>query len=500
MLLRKLLEGLYPLEIIGEVDIDIGNIVYDSRKAIKNSLFVCIDGTTVDGHSFIPEAVENGARALLIQKEASVPDGITAIRIDDTRYGLAHVSSVFFNKPSENFKLVGITGTKGKTTTSFMLKNILETAGQKVGLVGTIHNMIGNQVVYGGPITTPESYDLQALFSEMYEKKVDSVVMEVSSQGLQLHRVSCSNFNIGVFTNLYKDHISPKEHRDMDDYLNAKVKLFKMCRDGLVNADSPYAGKVLSEAECRIYTFGIENNCDIRAYDIIKHPHSVEFKVASRWINGDMKVNIPGRFTVYNALVAIGVCGIMEIPCKYVKEGLEKVSVPGRAEIVTTNENFAVIVDYAHTADSLENILNAVKEFTAGRVVCVFGCGGNRDRVRRFGMGEVSGKIADFTIITSDNPRSEDPLAIINDIETGIMKTDAKYIKIIDRREAIKYAIKNAKPDDVVVIAGKGHETYQIFKDKTIHFDDKEVAGEILEEIAAEKCSGGRNNADNEMQ
>ncbi|HHY22766.1 MAG TPA: UDP-N-acetylmuramoyl-L-alanyl-D-glutamate--2,6-diaminopimelate ligase, partial [Clostridiaceae bacterium] len=314
---------------------------------------------------------------------------------------------------------------------------------------------------------------------------VDSVVMEVSSQGLQLHRVSCNDFDIGVFTNLYKDHISPKEHKDMDDYLNAKIKLFKMCKTGLVNADSPYAGKVISEAKCNIYTFGIENDCDIRAYDIIKYPHSVEFKVASKWLNGDFKVNIPGMFTVYNALVAIGVCALMGISYDPVKEGLEKVSVPGRAETVTTNENFTVIVDYAHTADSLENILNAVKDFAAGRVVCVFGCGGNRDRLRRFGMGEVSGKIADFTIITSDNPRSEDPLAIINDIETGIKKTDAKYIKIVDRREAIKYAILNAKPDDIIVIAGKGHETYQIFKDKTIHFDDREVAKEILEEITA---------------
>jgi UDP-N-acetylmuramoyl-L-alanyl-D-glutamate--2,6-diaminopimelate ligase len=484
MLLRKLLEGLSPLEINGEIDIDISNIIFDSRKAIKNSLFVCIDGTTVDGHSFIPQAIENGAVALIVQKEVDIPDGITSVRIEDTRYGLAHVSGKFFNNPSGCFKLVGITGTKGKTTTTFMLKNILEAAGQKVGLVGTIHNMIGDRIVYGGPITTPESYDLQSLFSEMSEKEVDSVVMEVSSQGLQLHRVSCNDFDIGVFTNLYKDHISPKEHKDMDDYLNAKIKLFKMCKTGLVNADSPYAGKVISEAKCNIYTFGIENDCDIRAYDIIKYPHSVEFKVASKWLNGDFKVNIPGMFTVYNALVAIGVCALVGISYDPVKEGLEKVSVPGRAETVTTNENFTVIVDYAHTADSLENILNAVKDFAAGRVVCVFGCGGNRDRLRRFGMGEVSGKIADFTIITSDNPRSEDPLAIINDIETGIKKTDAKYIKIVDRREAIKYAILNAKPDDIIVIAGKGHETYQIFKDKTIHFDDREVAKEILEEIA----------------
>ncbi|NSW90515.1 MAG: UDP-N-acetylmuramoyl-L-alanyl-D-glutamate--2,6-diaminopimelate ligase [Firmicutes bacterium] len=500
MLLRKLIEGLSPEEVNGEVDIDISNIVYDSRKAVKDSLFVCIDGTTADGHRFIPEAIENGAGAVLVQKEVRVPDGITVVRIKDTRYGLAYVSSIFFNNPSKNFKLIGVTGTKGKTTTTFMVKNILEAAGRKVGLVGTIKNMIGNEVVYAGRTTTPESYDLQSLFFEMFEKKVDSVVMEVSSQGLQLHRVSCSDFDIGVFTNLYKDHISPIEHKDMDEYLNAKIKLFKMCKEGLVNIDSSYADKVLNEAECRMYTFGIEKNCDIKAYDIIKHPNSIEFKVSSKWVNGDIKVNIPGMFTVYNALAAIGVCCLMGIPYKFIKEGLEKVNVPGRAETVNSGKDFTIIVDYAHTAESLENILSTVKDFANGRVVCVFGCGGNKDRGRRFGMGEVSGRIADFTIITSDNPRSEDPVSIINDIETGIKKTEGRYIKIVDRREAIRYAIKNAKPGDVIVIAGKGHETYQIFKDKTIHFDDREVAEEILKEIAAEQCSGGKNNANDKMQ
>jgi UDP-N-acetylmuramoyl-L-alanyl-D-glutamate--2,6-diaminopimelate ligase len=486
MLLKSLIEGLEPLDIIGNIDIDIKNIVFDSRKATNNSLFVCIDGTTTDGHTFIPEAVENGAKAVLVQKEVDLPFGITMIRIKDTRYGLAFVSNKFFNNPSKKFKLIGITGTKGKTTTTFMVKEILRTAGHKIGLVGTIHNMIDDQIIYGSPITTPESYDLQFLFNEMSQAKVNSVVIEVSSQGLNLHRVSCNDFDIGVFTNLYKDHISPKEHKDMEDYLNAKIKLFKMCKIGLVNKDSPYSDKVINEARCDIVTFGIKGDCDIKAYDIVKHPHSVEFKINSKWLKGYFTVNIPGMFTVYNALTAIGVSILMDIPYRYIKKALEKVNVPGRAEIVTTKEEFTVIVDYAHTADSLENILSAVKDFTKGRVICIFGCGGNRDKLRRFGMGEVSGKIADLTIITSDNPRSEDPLSIINDIEVGINKTDANYIKIIDRYEAIKYAILNAKPNDVIVIAGKGHETYQIFKDKTIHFDDREAAKEILEK----KCAG----------
>lgn len=483
MLLRKLIEGLEPVEITGNPDIDISGIVYDSRKAIKDSLFVCIDGTTTDGHMYIPEAIKNGAVAVLVQKDVEAPENITVVKIPNTRYGLAHVSDKFFNHPSGRFNLIGITGTKGKTTTTFMVKSILEAYGQKVGLIGTVRNMIGDETVYVGRNTTPESYDLQSLFAEMAEKEVEDVVMEVSSQGLQLHRVSCCDFDIGVFTNIYKDHISPLEHKDMDEYLSAKIKLFKMCKKGLINIDSNFSERVLKEAECETYTFGVEKDCDIRAYDIVKHSDSVEFKVDSKWIKGGIKVNIPGMFSVYNALAAIGVCTLMGVPYEAIRKGLESVNVPGRFEIVSSGTDFTVIVDYAHTADSLENILNAVKDFARGRIICVFGCGGNKDRNRRFGMGEVSGRMADLTVITSDNPRSEDPLAIINDIETGIKKTRGEYIKIVDRREAIKYAIENAKAGDVVIIAGKGHETYQIFKDKTIHFDDREVAKEILREI-----------------
>ncbi|NLC69640.1 MAG: UDP-N-acetylmuramoyl-L-alanyl-D-glutamate--2,6-diaminopimelate ligase, partial [Clostridiaceae bacterium] len=441
MLLRNLIDGLDVEEIRGETDINIGNIAYDSRKAVKDSLFVCIEGTITDGHIYIQEAVENGASAVLIQKEVPVPQGITSVRIKDTRYGLAHVSSRFFDNPSKKLKLVGITGTKGKTTTTFMVKNILEAAGLKVGLIGTVMNLIGNEPVYAGRTTTPESYDLQSLFSDMVEKNTDCAVMEVSSQALKLNRVSCSDFDIGVFTNLYKDHISPLEHKDIDEYLFEKTRLFKMCKEGLVNVDDPNAGRVLKETKCKVYTYGVAQDCDIRAQNIVKHPDSVEFDVESRWAREHVKVGIPGLFSVYNALAAIGVCFLMGIDGKFIREGLERVKVPGRAEVVETNMDFTVMVDYAHTADSLQSILSTVRDFARGRVVCVFGCGGNKDRGRRFGMGEVSGNLADFTIITSDNPRSEDPAQIINDIETGIKKTKGKYIKIEDRREAIKYAI-----------------------------------------------------------
>ena len=484
MLLKKIIEGLNIIEVKGSTDIEIDNIAYDSRKVRNGSLFVCIEGFKVDGHDYIPAAVDNGAKVLLVQKEVEVPSHVTVVRVDNTRFALAHAADVYYTHTSGKFKLVGVTGTKGKTTTTYMIKSILEVATQKVGLIGTIVNSIGNEIL-PAERTTPESYDLQALFSEMVENKADSVIMEVSSHALELHRVSCSEYDIGVFTNLSQDHLD--FHETFENYLNAKMKLFKMCKKGLVNIDNKYGEKVVKSVECELFTFGIDKDADIKAIDIVKHANSVEFKAVTPWGDGDIKVNIPGRFSVYNALAAIGVCLLMGIPFDTIKQGLESVSVPGRAEVVSTGKDFNIIIDYAHSPDSLENILTTVKGYAPGRVVCLFGCGGDRDRTKRPIMGEISGKIADFTIITSDNPRTEDPMAILRNIEEGIERTSAEYITILDRREAIKYSIVNAKPNDIIVLAGKGHETYQIFKDKTIHFDEREVVQEILENLNAEE-------------
>jgi len=482
MLLEKLIDGLKPVSVRGNINIDISDIAYDSRKAKPGSLFVCIEGTVTDGHEFLPGALANGARAILVQKEVDVPEDITVVRVKDTRYALAFVSDAFFGYPSRGFNLVGVTGTKGKTTTTYMIKSILEKEKHKVGLIGTVSNIIGNEVLYAER-TTPESYDLQALFSEMVEKGVDSVVMEVSSQGLALHRVSLCDYDIGIFTNISRDHIGPREHKNFEEYLDAKIKLFKMCKKGLVNIDSDHAEKVIENALCEVLTFGIDNDADIRALDIEKRPESVEFRVVTPWGSENIKVNIPGKFSIYNALGAIGACGLLNIPFDSIKEGLVNVSVPGRVEKVETGKDFTVIIDYAHSPDSLENVLTTVKDYAQGRVVCLFGCGGDRDRTKRPIMGEISGRIADYTIITSDNPRTEEPSAIVREIEEGIKKTGADYITIVDRREAIKYAIANAKSNDVIILAGKGHETYQTFKDKTIHFDEREVVKEILQEL-----------------
>ncbi len=479
MKLRELLNGLEVEETRGNLDIEIVNVAYDSRVAGSGSLFVCIEGFTTDGHKFISSAINNGAKAILVQRNVDTPDDVTVVRVKDTRFGLAHISNSFFGNPSNNFCLIGVTGTKGKTSTTYMIKSIFEEAGQKVGLIGTINNLIADEILYGER-TTPESHDLQSLFSYMSEKEVNSVVMEVSSHGLGLHRVSCSHFDIGVFTNLYFDHIGEGElHHNMEDYYNAKSKLFNMCKKGLINIDDTYGRRLLKDASCEIYTYGINANADFKAEDIKVNRDSIEFMVKTPWSSDNIRVGIPGKFNIYNALAAIAVCCFENIPMNAIKSGLEAIKVPGRLEVVDTGKDFTVIVDYAHNAASLENVLKSVREFTLGRLVCVFGCGGNRQG-RRISMGEVSGNLADFTIITSDNPRTEDPEKIISEIEEGIKRTNGKYIKIVDRYEGIRYAIENAKPEDIILIAGKGHENYQQFKDKTIHFDDREVVREIL--------------------
>jgi len=482
MLLASLIEGLNTTCIKGDVNVEISGIAYDSRKVKNGSLFICIIGSKVDGHEYISEAIKNGAKALLVQKNMVAPHDITVIGVDNARYALAFVSDVFHGHPSRRFNLIGVTGTKGKTTITYMLKSILEAEKHKVGLIGTIANRIGDEVLYTER-TTPESYDLQVLFSEMAEKSMDSVVMEVSSQGLALNRVSCCDFDIGVFTNLSRDHIGPNEHTNFEDYLQAKMKLFEVCKSGLVNIDSEYGKRVLENAKCDVLTFGIDNDAEIRAFDIIKHSDSVEFELASPWYNGKIRVRIPGKFSVYNALGAIGACGLMNISIDSIRTGLESISVPGRAEVVEIDKDFTIIIDYAHTPDSLENILTTVKDYVNGGLICLFGCGGDRDRAKRAIMGEISGNIADFTIITSDNPRTEEPAAIVRDIEEGIKRTKGKYMIIVDRREAIRYAIAGAQPGDVIVLAGKGHETYQTFKDKTIHFDEREVVREVIEDL-----------------
>ena len=488
MELKRILAGLENFRAKGELDIDINTITDDSRKIVEGCLFVAIKGFDFDGHDFVNEAISKGAKAVMVDiradlKKIKIPAGVTAIVTDDTRKALALAACNFYDNPSKKFKLIGITGTKGKTTTTFMIKSILEKAGKKVGLIGTVANYIGDECLGFSKRTTPGSLELQELFSKMAEKQMDVVVMEVSSQSLKYHRVDGSYFDMAIFTNFFKDHISLKEHSDVDDYFNSKMRLFHMCKQGFINVDDFKASKVMSLAkECDFKTFGIDNSSDILAKDITITNVSVDYKVKIDNRNERIKVNIPGRFSVYNSMAAISVALKFGATIENIKEALETITVPGRSELVPNDKELAIMIDYAHTPESLAGILQAVKSYTKGRVISVFGCGGDRDKEKRPLMGEVSGRIADFTIVTSDNPRSEKPLDIIAQIEEGIKKTKGKYIIIEDRKEAIKEAIKMLNKRDIVVLAGKGHETTQEINGEKIPFDERVIVKEFVSE------------------
>ena len=487
MELKKILVGIEGIKGKGSLDIDITNVTSDSREVKPGGLFVAIKGFEVNGNDYIESAVEKGAVAVMTEPDVdkkilkSIVDKATIIVVPDSRLGLAMAACNFYDNPSKKFTLIGITGTKGKTTTSFMTKAILEKQGMKVGLVGTIATYIGNKKLEDSDRTTPGSDKLQYFFSKMAEAKCDAVVMEVSSQSLKLNRVAGCDFDIAVFTNLSEDHISPKEHPDMQDYFESKLKLLKMSKVCFTNADDLMVAKVpklLPDSD--ITTYGIDNTCKLLAKDITITNSYVDFKVKLDNRNERVKVCIPGRFSVYNALAAICITQHMGCSAENIKQALEEVRVPGRNELVDNKKDLTIMIDYAHSPESLENILSAVKSYSKGRVISVFGCGGDRDTAKRPMMGEISGRIADYTIITSDNPRREDPKKIAKQIEEGIKKTNGKYEVQVDRREAIKAAIKMANKRDVVILAGKGHETYQDVNGKKEPFDEKEIVKEII--------------------
>ena len=418
----------------------------------------------------------------------NIPNEVTVIMAKDTREGLAIVSCNFYDNPSKKFKLIGVTGTKGKTTTTFMIKEIFEKAGKKVGLVGTIATYINGKKIKDSDRTTPESLELQQIFSQMVENDVEYVVMEVSSQSLKLHRVSGCYFDVVLFTNFSEDHISPKEHPNMEDYLNSKLKLFEMCKTGIVNTDDLQGAKIPSKfPENDITTYGIDNHANVLAKDITITNSYVDFKVRLTDRNERIKTGIPGRFSVYNSLAAICVAKKYGIDPEIIKQALTEVRVPGRSELVDNKLEIPIMIDYAHSPESLQNILHAVKSYTRGRVISVFGCGGDRDSAKRPIMGEISGKIADYTIITSDNPRTEDPEKIVNQIEEGIKKTKGNYTVIVDRTEAIEKAIKMANKIDIIVLAGKGHEPYQEINGTKYPFDERIIVREIIEKLEEQK-------------
>ena len=488
MKLSDILNGINDLKAKGNIDIEIEKIESDSRKVTPNTLFVAVTGYNVDGHDYIEEAIKNGAVAVMIEninklKNVRLPENITFIAAKDTRYALAISACNFYGNPSRKFKLIGVTGTKGKTTTTYMIKTLLEAEGKKVGLIGTIENYIGEESLGESERTTPESLELQKIFAEMVEENVEYVVMEVSSQALKLNRVAGSKFDVGVFTNFSKEHISQKEHLDMEEYFNSKMKLFSMCQIGFVNIDDFRGARVKKEAKCPIKTYGIDNGCDLLAKDITITNVGVDFKAKLTDRNERIKVDIPGRFSVYNALAAISVALYYGCSPEKIKTALENIKIAGRSELVPNKKELNIMIDYAHSPESLENILQAVKTYTKGRVILVFGCGGDRDTSKRPIMGEIAGRIADYSIITSDNPRTESPEQIIKDIEKGISKTKGKYEIIVDRKKAIERAIKMANKKDIVILAGKGHEPYQEINNVKYPFDERIIVKEIINKM-----------------
>lgn len=485
MKLAQLLERLEYEVVQGSDEIEVTTLINDSRKVQAGSVFVCIEGAVSDGHSYVAEVAEKGAAAVLVQKDVEAPQGLTVIRVSDTRYGLALASAAYFGYPAEKLKVIGITGTKGKTTTTYMVKSILEGVGHKVGLIGTIEAIIGDETIPANN-TTPESYTIQDYFARMAEAGCDCVVMEVSSQGLMLHRTAGIPFEIGIFTNLGEDHIGPNEHKDFDDYKRCKGLLFKQCRLGIANIDDRWYPDVFRDATCQVETFGFSSQADLRAVEV-EHVSKPGYLGVKYHVTGlmdfDVEIDIPGEFSVYNSLTAIAVCRHFDVPEEDIKKALKVANVKGRIEMVRVSDDFTLMIDYAHNAMSLESLLHTLRDYNPGRIVTVFGCGGNRSRTRRYEMGEVSGRLSDFTVITSDNPRFEEPEAIMDDIITGMKKTNGAYIAICDRKEAIKYAIANGKPGDVIVLAGKGHETYQEIKGVKYDMDERVLIREVLEEL-----------------
>lgn len=484
--LTDLLEQLDYQCLQGTTDKEISSVVFDSRKAGPDSLFFCIKGAVSDGHTYAKEVAEKGASVLVVQEPVEVPEHVTVIQVPDSRYAMACISASWFDHPAEKLKTIGITGTKGKTTTTYLVKSILENAGHKTGLIGTIETIIGEEHIPSAN-TTPESYLVQQYFAKMVAAGCDSVVMEVSSQGLMLHRTAGFVFDIGIFTNLEPDHIGPNEHKDFADYLHCKSLLFKQCKTGIFNADDQHLDEILEGHTCQVETFGFSERADLRAENTRlvtgKGTLGIQYDVKGL-MDFPVEIDLPGKFSVYNSLTAIAVCRHFGVTQENIQRALKQAKVKGRIEMVKVSDDFTLMIDYAHNAMSLESLLTTLKEYHPNRLVCLFGCGGNRSKMRRYEMGEVSGKLADLTIITSDNPRNEEPQEIINDIKIGIGKTTGKYVEIIDRKEAIAYAIHHGQPGDIIVLAGKGHEDYQEIKGKKYPMDERVLIQEILEEEA----------------
>ena len=479
----------------GDIDTLITDIQNDSRKVEEGNLFFCITGAVSDGHKYANDVAEKGASVLIVEKDIYIPGDITIVKVPSSRYAMGVISSVFYGEPSKKLKVIGVTGTKGKTTITYMIREMLEQAGVRTGLIGTIEILDGVQSIHASN-TTPESIVLHQYLKAMVDNGLDAVVMEVSSQGLMLDRVAGVDFDYGIFTNLSKDHIGPNEHKTFEEYMGWKAKLFTLCKTGIFNIDDAYATNMQENASCEIVTYGMKTGADFcgNGYELYSDNGvlGISYMLTGR-LNGKVRVDLPGEFSLHNSLAAIVVAHLMGVSFEDICKILTKITVRGRVEMIPISDAFTLMIDYAHNAMALESLIKALRAYNPGRIVSLFGCGGNRSKDRRYEMGEVSGNLADLTIITSDNPRFEEPQDIIDDIKTGMSKTSGKYVEIPDRKEAMRYAILNAKSGDIIVFAGKGHEDYQEIKGVKYHMDERELIREILEEEDVSKICGYNN-------
>ncbi len=468
-------------QLTGEAGTEIAGLQYDSRKVQAGDLFFCISGFKKDGHEYAESAVKQGAAALMVARQLDLD--IPQIIVEDDRLAMAEIACRFYGDPAKKLMMIGVTGTNGKTTITYMLKSALEKAGKKVGLIGTIHNMIGDQEIHTEH-TTPEAPDLNALLARMVGEGCNALVIEVSSHSLALKRVAGITFDVGIFTNLTQDHLD--FHTDFDDYAAAKAKLFAASRQCVLNADDAAYKTMQAAAKGCVKLYGINNKADYSADDIVVTPEGISFNYyRETQLVKRLNMHVTGYFNAYNALAALGTLDVLGLPESAGIETLETMhAVDGRCQVLPTGgRGFSVILDYAHTPDSLQSTISSVRRFAKGRIITVFGCGGDRDAKKRPIMGEISGRLSDFSVITSDNPRTEDPFKILEQVEAGMKQTSGEYTVIENRREAMKYAMQMAKQDDIVILAGKGHETYQEINGVKYDFDEKVVVKELLSEI-----------------
>lgn len=485
MTVKDWLEGVTYTLLKGNLDTEVSEVVYDSRKAAPGAVFVCMKGTKVDSHRFIPQVLEAGTTVLVVEEQVETPEGVTVIQVENGREALAFLSAARFGYPSRKLTMIGVTGTKGKTTTTHMMKTILEVSGKKTGMIGTNGVFIGEQH-YPTVNTTPESYDLHRYFAQMVEEGCEFCVMEVSSQALKMNRVAGIVFDYAAFTNISPDHIGPDEHEDFAEYLYYKKRIFNQSRFAFINLDDEHISEITEGIPCEWAGFGERKGAAYEA-EQIHYVADSDFVGMAFHMKGAyelaVRINIPGKFNVHNALCAAAVCLKAGIAPEKLLYALEHVKIDGRMEIVYTSERCCVIVDYAHNAVSMESLLATLREYNPKRLVCVFGCGGNRSKERRYSMGAIAGKMADFSILTADNSRFEKVEDIIADIRGSMEKEGGTYIEIPDRREAIRYSILHAEPGDMIAIIGKGHENYQEIEGVRYPFLDRAVVQETVAEL-----------------